>query len=659
MTGAAREPLRLFAVFHLNLAYSAIEEEQRAEVVRRCYRPLLEAAAEHALPVGVNLSGYTLEAAAAADPAWVDALRAALAAGRCELIGCGWAQLIGPLVPAAVNAANLRLGNLACERLLGRRPEIALVNEQAYAAGLVRHYLDAGYRAIVCDWDNPARTHPEWPAEWRYLPQRARGPAGEAIPVIWNKSIAFQKFQRYAQGEMDLDEYLAYVLSHVGVAPRAFPLYGNDAEVLDFRPGRYGTEVAVHPDGEWRRIDRLLAALARDERVRFVRPGEVLDLLAEPGAGNVLRLESAEQPVPVKKQGKYNVTRWAVTGRDDLAINTACWRIASALERRGDAGDDDWRELCTLWSSDYRTHITARRWAAYRTRLAAAERRLAAGGGSRPAPSPAPTAAAPTVSREGNVVAIDTGGVRLRLSTRRGLAVESLAFPAVSEQPLCGTLRHGFFDDIAWGADFFTGHLVLESAGRPKLTDLEPVEPAIEHDGDAGEVRIAGRVATPLGAVEKTVAVSLAEARVTITFRLLWERIPAGALRLGHVTLLPAAFDEATLHYATCNGGRDTERFPLAGRTVDHGAAVSFLVSASHGHRHDRGVGGARRRPNDIARHRRHEHGGARRHDHPPPRGAGVLHPAVAFRRRGRRDPVGRRVAGTAHLLDHARRPPP
>ena len=54
-------------------------------------------------------------------------------------------------------------------------------------------------------------------------------------------------------------------------------------------------------------------------------------MMKAPGAGNRLRLESPGQPIPVKKQGKYNVTRWAVTGRDDLGINTSCWRIYEAL----------------------------------------------------------------------------------------------------------------------------------------------------------------------------------------------------------------------------------------------------------------------------------------------------------------------------------------
>ncbi len=138
------------------------------------------------MPLGIEVSGYTLETIASIDPAWLDELDFLVTEGPRELIGSGYAQIIGPLVPAEVNAANLRLGNQAYERLLGFRPEIALVNEQAYSAGMVQHYLDAGYQAIVMEWNNPARYHPEWNMEWRYLPQLACGLDGEMIPVIWN-----------------------------------------------------------------------------------------------------------------------------------------------------------------------------------------------------------------------------------------------------------------------------------------------------------------------------------------------------------------------------------------------------------------------------------------------------------------------------------------
>ena len=241
---------------------------------------------------------------------------------------------------------------------MGFRPDIALVNEQAYSAGLVQHYIDAGYRAIIMERDNPYRLHPEWNPEWRYLPQIACGQHGEEISLIWNKAIAFQKFQRYAHGEMELAEYLEYLCGHLSDESRAFSFYGNDVEIFDFRPGRYYTEASLHEDGEWNRIDRLFEALLSDGRFSFIRPSQALDLLKLPEAGYRLHLESPEQPIPVKKQEKYNITRWAVTGRDDLGINTACWRIFESLKENPVPNDDDWRELCYLWSSDFRTHIT-------------------------------------------------------------------------------------------------------------------------------------------------------------------------------------------------------------------------------------------------------------------------------------------------------------
>jgi hypothetical protein len=368
--------LSLFTSFHLNLAYSAIEEQQRPDVVRRCYWPLLELAATHRVPLGIEASGVTLETIQAIDPRWVETLRDLAATGLVEFVGSGYAQVIGPLVPAEVNAANLRLGHATYERLLGFRPEIALVNEQAYSAGLLEHYVDAGYRAIIMEWDNPAMHHPEWSPAWRYLPQRASGQHDESLPVIWNQSIAFQKFQRFAHGEMEVDELRQYLASHVGPDERAFALYGNDAEIFDFRPNRYHNEAALRETGEWLRIRQLIDELAADGRFKFVRPSEVLELLSRPGAGLHVHLESALAPIPVKKQDKYNITRWAVTGRDDLSINASCWRIFEAMQRRTDsAADDDWRELCYLWSSDFRTHITAARWREYRQRLAACERR--------------------------------------------------------------------------------------------------------------------------------------------------------------------------------------------------------------------------------------------------------------------------------------------
>ncbi len=357
--------LRLYAIFHLNLAYSSIEEEERREVVKRCYWPLLRLARRFNLPFGIEVSGYTLEQIQEIDRGWIAELRFLINSGPCEFVGSGYAQVIAPLVPAEVNAANLRLGNQIYERLLGVAPAVALINEQAYSAGILQHYIDAGYKTVTMEWDNPARFHPEWDSEWRYFPQYACGQHDEEIPLLWNNSIAFQKFQRYAHGDMEIDEYFNYLSTLFSENPRFFPLYGNDVEIFDFRPNRYHTEADLGNQNEWKRIEQLMVRLLLDERIEFVRPSQVLENLHLPGAGNRLNLESTQQPIPVKKQDKYNITRWAVTGKNDLEINSACWNFYIELLSRQNASDDDWRRLCYLWSSDFRTHISQKRWKKY------------------------------------------------------------------------------------------------------------------------------------------------------------------------------------------------------------------------------------------------------------------------------------------------------
>ncbi len=576
------QPLNLYAIFHLNLAYSSIEEEQRATVVERCYWPLLRLAEEHSLPFGIEATAYTLEVAAEADPSWLAKLRELIANGTCELVGAGYSQLIGPLVPPEVNSANLRIGNAEYERLVGVKPRVALANEQAYSAGLVGHYLDAGHEALFMEWDNPALYHREWDPQMRYLPQVAVGQQGRRIELVWNLSTAFQKFQRYAHGDLELDEYVDYLRSHAGEERRAFSLYGNDIEIFDFRPGRFEAEPDIE-HSEWERIGELFAALAEDPAFAFISPSAVLAMRDEPGAGTALHLESPELPVPVKKQGKYNLTRWAVTGRDDIGINTRCWRAYEVLRDRW-ADDAAWRELCYLWSSDFRTHITVNRWEAYLERLAAFEGRIGLGVPSSVGieiASDVGGALPQGVTREGRYLTIETPKLNARLNARRGLAIDALAFASTGEKPLVGTLEHGYYDDINMTADYYTGHVVLERVGQHKIADLSQVEPVVRDEGDA--IVVEAEVPTPLGPIRKRLSFSRGVEEVTLEYDIDWTNLPKGSLRLGHVTLMPDAFDPATLYYATHNGGAQLERFPLAGHVVDQGAPVSLQVTASTG----------------------------------------------------------------------------
>lgn len=567
------EPLQLFAVFHLNLAYSSIEEGQRSEVIRRCYWPMLKLAAEHRIPIGIEASGYTLEVIATLDRTWIEELKRLIATGLCEFLGSGYVQLIGPLVPAAVNDANLRIGNTIYQDLLGFKPTLAYINEQAYSSGLVQHYLAHGYRAMLMEWDNPASLHPHWPSKWRYLPQYAVDQQGREIPLIWSSSIAFQSLQRYVHGELGEDAYLEQLERHRDIAPRAFCLYANDAEIFDYRPGRYHTEPAYDPtQSEWTRLAALFRRMARREDFYFVLPCAVLRMLGSQDAGYRLNLPSAAQPAVVKKQPKYNLVRWAVTGRNDVDINSRCRRLAAALQ--GCKDEALWKRLCYLLSSDFRTHITESRWAAYLADLTAMEAELGVS-----APAHVAIQLENTVEQGWDFA---TSVLRLRLNTRRGLAIDGLWLRG-QEQPLLGTLPHGLYDDIEFAADWYSGHLVYEPAGQHKITDLEPIEALRYADSQNGEIVVEGVVDTALASVTKRFRLAADKPVVKLSYTLKFHGPPFGSLRMGFITLHPGAWDRASLYYANHNGGWELERYPLGDVPVEQHLPVSSLVSARGG----------------------------------------------------------------------------
>ena len=560
--------LHAFALFHLNLAFSSIEEEQRATVVRDCYRPLLALAQHH--PIGIEATAYTLEAIRKCDPAWLGDLAALIRAGRVEFIGSGQAQAIGPLLPADVVAANLRLGNLAYREMLGVTPKLALVNEQAYAGSLVAQYLDAGYEALLADWDNVANFHPGWSPEFRYGPQRALGSDGRDIGLIWTNTVAFQKLQRLAHDDITLDDYLSFVTGQRGESERTLCLYASDAEIFGFRPGRYRTEEANQGGREWKRMAEALAGVAALKDVKLVLPSESLKVRTT-ACNQALRLETAAYPVPVKKQRKYNLTRWAVTGRDDIGANAACQRIYTALKARG-GSDAEWRELCRLWASDFRTHITEQRWQRFTHDLAAMEAKI----GTAAAPSFPSVTGEPVEDR---TISIETPTIRAELDRRRGLAVRHAAF-APDFTPLIGGIAHGHFDDIALQADWYTGDCVFEAPGEPKVTDLEWATTRIAHDPD-GKVRVLGEIATRQGPIRKLLTFHATSPQIDFDLEFDWQTFGRGSLRLAHVTLLGEVFDDDSLCFAAHNGGRTPDRFALKDQIVEHGAPVSFLVSAS------------------------------------------------------------------------------
>lgn len=582
-----------YAVFHLNLAFSSIAVNQRPRVIRACYHPLLDLAERGHTPLGLEINGLTLDWISRLDPSWIHRLKRLCQRGAVELVAGGYVQLIGPLTPCNVNLLNLYLGLEACRRHLEMTPGLLLINEMAFSSGMVDVAHIAGYHGVIMDEDNLRHAVDTMhPPPCGQMPSQARGSGGRRLPVLWCSSVAFQKFQRLIHQQISEAEYLDFLGKCANTRP-VLPMYCSDTEVFGFRPGRFADERWGEPESEWSRIHALWERWIREGYWTPVSPSKALALSQNPQTFSVT---DAAYPCPVKKQPKYNLSRWAVTGRRDLWLNTRCHSLARAwlpplpwtqmpskeivVSLFGSLASA--RRFCTLWGSDYRTHITAARWRNACGQIKRWHERH---------PSTPPVQALPTATRpraqhgwtwdeDRSWVRIHTRQVDLTLNAQRGMTIRSLMFPNTCEKAVFGTLDHGVFQAIHLAADFYSGGFVMDlPCTRRRVTDLIPCRPAITTHGPWIQLE----AAFPLGrgSMRKIVMVHQDLAEVKLIFDFQPQPVPRGSLRAGNLTVMPGFF-QPPLHIACHNGGPNLERF-LIKHPCLHDIPVSPFVSCTTG----------------------------------------------------------------------------
>ena len=423
------------------------------------------------------------------------------------------------------------------------------------------------------EWNNPRSAHPEWLNEWRYFPQKAIGTNVETIPLIWADSIAFQKYQRYAHGEIDLEEYVKYLKNHMGESDRYFPLYSNDVEIFDYRPGRYNTEAKIKGNSEWDRIIDLYLYLNKQNWCEYVFPSQVLNGLNNEKGGRELKLESPAQPIPVKKQEKYNINRWALTGRDDLGINTKCYKIYTSFVENDNKNPNDWKELCYLWSSDFRTHITEKRWKENIEKLDS----LLAKYDYCENDIKEKSYSKVEVLEDHKWIIAENNNYKVVLNKNKGLTIQKLVFKKYGKESLLGTLDHGYYDDISLGADYYTGHAIIERPGEHKVTDLGRVNPVVDQNGN----RIIS--IQKLGNYSFNQIVKFEKEKLVFEKNIETDSPEKAIIRPYNFTFNPEAWDIESLFITTYNGGSTPEKFNLKGQKFSHGDIYSSLISARHG----------------------------------------------------------------------------
>ena len=76
------------------------------------------------------------------------------------------------------------------------------------------------------EWNNPYSVNLNWDSNYRYYPQKATF-GKKSVNLIWNETISFQKFQRYAHGEIELPEILKFIKIHQSKYKRPFLYMGT------------------------------------------------------------------------------------------------------------------------------------------------------------------------------------------------------------------------------------------------------------------------------------------------------------------------------------------------------------------------------------------------------------------------------------------------
>lgn len=577
-----------FIIFHLNLAYSSISEALRETVIRQCYWPMLRLAETTGIPIGIELTSWTLKIIQEMDPTWITALKKCLNKKQCEIIGSGYTQMIAPLVPYEINRFNQKTGLLDYQSILNHKPNLALVNEMAFSTSLVELYQEAGYHGIIMDRDNVKLALGLQDEDYEMIPTHAIGLNQSEIPVLWTDSILFQQLQRYVHGDTRLNDYLQILKKRKATATRPLAIYCNDAEIFDFRPGRYQEESPLHSESEWDRLKKLLQIITTDDEIQWLSPSDALakSLSAIPHSKKILT--SIRQPIPVKKQAKYNISRWAISGRHDLWINTLCHRLARAIKKS--PNENQWRRLCELWSSDLRTHITEERWNDACKKIGEMAKELNV---TEDYASPLTNSSLPQTTsvrphsafsisedEEKILFTIASEKIKLILNRRRGLTIHALAFQSHHFTPLVGILPHGYFDSIEYSADFYSAGTILEFPNeRQRITDLERVEPTIEMHADT--LIITGYIPTKKGMIVKRYTLFADQEKIQLQMEFPeWKR-GQSILRLGNITLLPEAFS-SNLVIENNNGGPLAEHFILDA-ACHHAEPVSSLVSCTTG----------------------------------------------------------------------------
>ena len=554
-----------YKIYHANLAFSAIPEEKLGEVIDKCYFSLLDFVEKTNTKIGLEISGYSLEIIQDLRPTWIEKFKELYKKGLIELVGSGYMQIIAPLVPYKVNLKNQKIGLDIYINILGITPKIAFINEQTFSKSLVDLYSEVGYEALIMEWNNAYSLNNKIKKDFAYSPIIVKG-INKTLPILWSDSILFQKFQRTVHGERDMDFYINFVKQYTKEY-KAVPIYSSDLEIFNFRPGRFETEQLIKND-EWEIVANIVEKLK--QFCKFELPSKVLEMNLD--KNKKVSLTTSLNPIIVKKQEKYSLSRWAACGRGANYINTLCYKYFKKIENIDDLSQ--WKLLLKYWGSDYRTHITETKWEKAINDL---ENLVA----SKNNDIQILKKSNQNFYEKGNLVIFKKNNLKIIFDKRKGLTLDTI-FINNKKFPIC-TIKHGELDLIKHGADFFTGTTIIESSETKKISDLVEAEEINYYKIDENIFKIESSLQMKNG-IKELKSWIIDEKNNSITFDLTLDcpLFIRGSIRVGILTL-DKTFASKNGSIKIKNGNKYYEKMNLKNNEINQHIPKSLTQSSQSG----------------------------------------------------------------------------
>ena len=437
--------------------------------------------------------------------------------------------------------------------MLGYKPNIFYVCEQAISKSMLDLYRPNGYDSIVIDWNNYLKANPSTKNNLQFKICSIKDKNKNRINIIWNNSVNFQQFQRYIYNEITFEEFTNKILKS-NKKNINWSFYGSDAEIFNYRPKRFFNENEIEVD-EWDKINNIYLDLSKKKGLKFnfinniIKKNEIL----------IKKLTNAEHPILVKKQNKYNVIRWALTGKDDLVLNRHCWDYFEKI--KDNKNNNKWDILCDLWSSDYRTHTTERKWTFLKEKIKKNKEKK--------------INLKKYKIKKNNLenYLLKNKNINIILNSKKGFSIKSYINKTLSSKSLFGWLPQGKIGFIDHDVDYFSGHFIQVS-GKNKNTCLNLKSKFFF----VAENKLLIKGKSNKTSFIKNIELKNNELLLGIEIK----KVPPGIARLFYITLNSTNFNRKTLFYACKNGSNKIEKFSLKNsKSFNHGARVSDIVSAT------------------------------------------------------------------------------